>query len=82
MIEVVSHPPNLADWDETSRDQPFYLELFGETKPLIEQNFSDKLGLANQRAYFNREVSYPCVWTRKLISESCQTLAGSSTYRF
>ena len=43
MIEVVSHPSNLADWDETSRDQPFYLELFGETKPLIEQNFAEAL---------------------------------------
>jgi hypothetical protein len=40
MIEVVSHPPN---WDETSRDQPFYLELFGETKPLLEQNFAEAL---------------------------------------
>jgi len=43
MIEVVSHPPNLADWDETSRDQPFYLELLGETKPLLEQNFAPSL---------------------------------------
>jgi hypothetical protein len=43
MIEVVSHPPNLADWDETSRDQPFYLELFGETKPFIELHIAPSL---------------------------------------
>lgn len=38
-IEAVSHPSDLADWRATG--QRFYLELFGETRPLVDTTFAE-----------------------------------------
>lgn len=53
MIEVVSHPPNLSTWDPET--QPFYLELYGETQPVVETRIdtvepAGPTNLAPQRA--------------------------------
>lgn len=34
MIKVVSHPSSLKEWEP--KNNPFYLELFGETSPLMD----------------------------------------------
>src|SRR5258708_5378711 len=41
MIEVVSWPANLAEWD--AREQPFYLEVFGETSPRVDLTYAEVL---------------------------------------
>jgi len=41
MIEIVSYPPDLSKWD--SHKEPFYLELYGETKPIIDLCFAQVL---------------------------------------
>ncbi len=38
-IEAVSDPPDLAEWRATN--QRFYLELFGETRPLVDTTFAE-----------------------------------------
>lgn len=40
MIEVVSYPANLAGW-KASVDHPFYLEVFGETRPVVDANYAE-----------------------------------------
>lgn len=39
MIEVATSPANLADWKP--KEQPFYLELYGETSPLVDEAFAE-----------------------------------------
>lgn len=39
-IESVGHPDPLADWDVEKPDQPYYLELFGETSPILETSYA------------------------------------------
>ncbi|HMD45495.1 MAG TPA: hypothetical protein VKG43_05015 [Acidimicrobiales bacterium] len=39
MIEVVSHPADLTTWDQDA--EPFYLELFGETQPLLDMAYAE-----------------------------------------
>lgn len=40
-IESVSHPADLATWDpESAHCAPFYLELLGETSPLVDGSFA------------------------------------------
>lgn len=39
MIEVVTSPANLADWKP--KEQPFYLELYGETSPLVDEAYAE-----------------------------------------
>jgi hypothetical protein len=34
-IESVSHPDPLSGWDADDSEQPYYLELFGETRPSV-----------------------------------------------
>jgi hypothetical protein len=41
LIEVVSHPPDLASWDPN--EHPFYFEVFGETEPLLDMTFAEVL---------------------------------------
>lgn len=41
MIEVVSYPKDLALW--RPEEHPFYLELFGETTPLIDMTYAEVL---------------------------------------
>jgi len=40
MIEVVSWPPVLSQW--VSARDPYYLELYGETSPLLDTAFKVK----------------------------------------
>ena len=40
-IESTSHPNPLADWDGTNPKVPFYLELFGETRPAIDTTYAE-----------------------------------------
>lgn len=40
MIEVVSYPSNLSTWDPEV--QPFYLELYGETQPVVETRIDER----------------------------------------
>lgn len=39
MIEVMSYPPDLSTWDPAQ--QPFYLEVFGETRPVLDTQFAE-----------------------------------------
>lgn len=39
MIEVVSHPTDLAAWDVDKH--PFYFELYGETRPRVDLAFAE-----------------------------------------
>jgi hypothetical protein len=39
MIETVSYPLHLADWNSDSSN--FYLELYGETRPLVDMSFAE-----------------------------------------
>lgn len=39
MIEVVSYPADLAQWNPT--ETPFYLELFGDTSPVFDTQFAE-----------------------------------------
>ena len=41
MIEVVSYPPDLASWDQSKN--PFYLEVFGETEPILDMSYAEVL---------------------------------------
>jgi len=41
MIEVVSFPANLTTWQP--QDQPFYLELYGETSPDLDAKYAEVL---------------------------------------
>jgi hypothetical protein len=41
MIEVASHPADLGAWD--AKVQPFYLELFGETTPVVDTKYAEVL---------------------------------------
>jgi len=41
MIESASHPKDLHAWDPAT--YPFYIELFGETSPLLDTGFSEVL---------------------------------------
>lgn len=43
MIEVVSYPADLMDWDAGSAEQPFYFELYGEGRPRVALDFSQVL---------------------------------------
>jgi len=38
VIEVVSAPRDLATWDH--QRQPFYLEVFGETRPIVDMEYA------------------------------------------
>ncbi len=40
MIEVVSHPADLATWD-AGKHPFFYLELYGETRPWVDQTYAE-----------------------------------------
>jgi len=40
MIEVASYPANLAGW-KASADHPFYFEVFGETRPVVDANYAE-----------------------------------------
>lgn len=39
MIEVVSHPADLADWDPD--DHPFYFEVYGEAEPVLDMTYAE-----------------------------------------
>ncbi len=39
MIEVASHPEDLSTWNPN--EQPFYLELFGETRPRVDTRYAE-----------------------------------------
>ena len=39
MIETSSWPPDLASWQP--EEQPFYLEFFGETSPLLDESYAE-----------------------------------------
>jgi len=41
-IESASHPsPPLSEWDGGNPEQPYYLEIFGETTPLVDTSYSE-----------------------------------------
>jgi hypothetical protein len=41
MIQVVSKPEDLSKWD--GENPPFYLEIFGETEPVVDESFAEVL---------------------------------------
>lgn len=43
MIEVVSYPIDLSTWHPQEPDNSFYIELYGETRPLIALDFAEIL---------------------------------------
>lgn len=62
MIEVVSSPANLQDWEPDK--QPFYLELYGETEPLVDEAYAQAVpaGSADPKATADAPV-YEYWWT-------------------
>jgi hypothetical protein len=40
-IESVSHPAPLSSWDGENKDQPYYLELFGEARPAVDTAYAE-----------------------------------------
>jgi hypothetical protein len=40
-IESISHPADLSQWQGESEDDPFYLEVFGETSPVIDTTYAE-----------------------------------------
>lgn len=41
VITVASHPPDLASWDQEK--DPYYLEVFGETEPVLDMTHAEVL---------------------------------------
>jgi hypothetical protein len=41
VITVASHPPDLASWDQHA--DPYYLEVFGETEPVLDMTHAEVL---------------------------------------
>jgi len=48
MIEVASHPEDLAKWDPAKH--PFYFEMFGETKPVLDMTYAEVIPAAGDSA--------------------------------
>jgi len=48
MIEVASHPEDLATWDQ--KEPPFYLEVYGETEPLLDMTYAEVVPPASDAA--------------------------------
>jgi hypothetical protein len=48
MIEVATHPKDLATWDQDKH--PFYLEVFGETQPLLDMGYAEVVPPAGDAA--------------------------------
>jgi len=61
MIEVASFPKDLAGWDPGSH--AFYLELFGETQPLIDPAYGQLLGSAAPPGGPSSSPMYQYWWT-------------------
>lgn len=66
MFEIVSYPVDLAAWDAESHEQPFYLELHGETRPFVALDFTQVLpaGSASRRPQVEETLPvYEYSWT-------------------
>ena len=66
MLQVVSHPVNLSDWDPNLITQPFYFELYGETKPAITMDFAEVLPVGQSESAFQNTSPlsiYEYSWT-------------------
>lgn len=64
MIEVVSDPQNLKEWNP--ENDPFYLELYGETSPLLDmKSISEPLNLSNadKKQHTSTLPIYEYCWT-------------------
>ena len=62
MIEEVSWPLSLADWDP--REQPFYLEFYGEAEPLLDVHYGEVVKAGKNDAESRAEVPvYRYWWT-------------------
>jgi len=48
MIEVVSHPTDLAT--EDPKDPPFYLQVYGQTEPLLEITYAEVVPAVGEMA--------------------------------
>jgi hypothetical protein len=48
MIQFVTWPSNLAHWN-SEKDPPFYLELYGETRPELDERYVEVLSLAEEQ---------------------------------
>ncbi|HEY3759177.1 MAG TPA: hypothetical protein VGL37_05410 [Solirubrobacteraceae bacterium] len=46
-IESISHPADLAQWKGEDED-PFYLEVFGETSPVIDTTYAEVIRSPDQ----------------------------------
>jgi hypothetical protein len=60
-IESVSHPAPLSDWDARDPGQPFYLELYGETSPVLDTSFGTVISPAVDDAH--PPATYEYWWT-------------------
>ena len=62
MIEVATYPADIGKWKED--EEPFYLEIFGETRPLIDMNFAETLPPGAASAQTSRSIPiYEYWWT-------------------
>jgi hypothetical protein len=57
MIEEVSFPADLALWD--SADNPFYLELFGETRPVVDMHYAELVPFGSSEASTRAITTHP-----------------------
>jgi hypothetical protein len=58
-IESVSHPEPLSNWTGADDAQPFYLELFGETSPIIDTAYAEVIPAGTSDADAQRTSAAP-----------------------
>lgn len=80
MIEVVSYPTDLATWKDTSKEQPFYLELYGETRPLVALDFAQVLAPGIDDRHVESEEALPIYEYSWVIGHSDDLLANKDLW--
>ncbi len=62
MIQVATHPTDLSRWDHGA--DPFYLEVFGETEPVLDMNFAEMIPPGGENAQTTQSTPiYEYWWT-------------------
>jgi hypothetical protein len=66
MIQFVTWPSDLAHWN-LEKDGPFYLELYGETRPEVDERYVEVLSLAEEQHGLKEGARlaplYECCWS-------------------
>lgn len=64
-IESISHPLPLSEWDANNPKEPFYLELFGETRPFLDTAVAEVVSVGGSDASATGDPApvYEYSWT-------------------